>query len=135
MARKIAEPTAAARIAILVVFDRLLFAVRGNCCCAGATLPAFASATNFSMSFFSFASALLVPFSEVALTSREVAGSPVFAPSANAETEQTHITNTKATGNVKSFLIIDSPGRFYSVPIKFETRCAHKNRQNIFPTG
>jgi hypothetical protein len=90
----------------------LFFAVRGNCCGRGDTLPAFASFTNLSMSVFSFALALLVPLAG-SLTSGEVAGSLVLAPLAKTDVEQTQSANASTSGNAKSFFVINSPGEFF----------------------
>src|ERR1041384_859775 len=57
MIRKMAPPIAAA-MPIFAPVDRLFLVGRGNCCGAGATLPAFASATNFIMSALTFSFAL-----------------------------------------------------------------------------
>src|ERR1041384_3428364 len=57
MIRKMAPPIAAA-MPIFAPVDRLFLLARGNCWGAGATLPAFASATNFNMSALTFSFAL-----------------------------------------------------------------------------
>src|SRR5580765_4027266 len=110
-------PMAEARIAILAVFDRLLFAVGGNCCGRGATLPAFASFINFSMSVFNFVLALLASFAAVSLSSTEVPGSLFFGPSANTDVEQTQSATASTSGSAKSLLVISSSKRFLKVSI------------------